>query len=189
MRRAQLGHVVEVHAIPAADHHGGQRDGGERGEELDALVGLEGGLVEVNVERHHQPLVIAGGGGVEAGEVVAQVAEIGQHHGPDELAVAAREPVDDVALRPDDGAQLGEIAAHVEDLGDEGLRGGVLGEDVLLEFLQFLPEFVDDRRVVVDEQVEQGVGEPVGAAGEEAGALRDAVDGAADRAQRRGGGT
>ena len=98
--------------------------------------------------------MVAGGGVLEADEVVAQVAKVRQEFGPDELAVAAREPVDDVALGPDDRAEFGEIAADVEEFVDEFFLGGLASEDVLLEFLEFGAEFLDDGGVVVDEEIE-----------------------------------
>ena len=182
----EFGHVLEVHAKPAADHDRGQRDGGEGGEEFDAFIGLEGGFVEIDVERHHEALMVAGGGVLEADEVVAQVAKVRQEFRPDELAVAAREPVDDVALGPDDRAEFGEIAADVEEFVDEFFLGGLAGEDVLLEFLEFGAEFLDDGGVVVDEEIEEGVGDAVGPAGADGGALELAVDEGRDGAERGG---
>jgi len=104
------------------------------------------------------------GGVLDAGEVVPQIAKIGEHDRADELGVTAGEAFDHVALRPDDRAHFGEVAADVDNLADDAAPGGGLGEHVLLEFLQFFAEFVERGGVVVHEEIQQGVSEAVGAA-------------------------
>ena len=124
--------------------------------------------------------MVVDGGVFEPGEIIAEIAEVGQQDGANEFAVAAGETVDDVALRADDGAQAGEIAADGEELVDEFFLGGIAGEDAFFELLELGAEFVHDRLVVVDEMVEQGVGEAIGAAG---GAFGDALERGGDGAQ------
>ena len=182
----QLGHRLEVHAEPRADHHHGNGDGRDRGEELDALVGLERRLVEVDVERHEQAFVVAGGGVLEPRKVVAQVAEVRQQLRADHLAVTAGQPLDHVALRPHDRTQVGEVAAHVQHLVHQGLVHRFLGEHVLLQVLEFRTQFLDHRGVIVDQQVDERVGDAVGTAGAHADALPDAFHQRRHRAQRGG---
>ena len=130
--------------------------------------------------------MITGSRFVEAIEIVAKVAEIREELRADEFAVAAGEPVDDVALRADDRAELGEIAAHVEEFIDERLLRRVAGQNIFFKFLQFGAKFFGDGRIVIDDEVEQRVGDAVGAARTGAGALERSVDERSDGTEGRG---
>ena len=63
---------------------------------------------------------------------------------------------EDVLQRRDRQPQLGEFALEVVEL-DDGVAPVGLGEDVLLELVQFVAELGDDRQVVVDDEVEDRV--------------------------------
>ena len=77
----------------------------------------------------------------------------------------------------------------MEEFVDEGFLRGLTGKDLFLEFLEFRAELLDDGRIVVDEQIEQGVRDAIGAARAGGGALRKVLGVAAGgRAPRAVGG-
>jgi hypothetical protein len=176
-----LGHVLEVHAVPSAEEDGRHGDGGEGGEDRDAFVGLAGGFVEVEIEGDEEGVAESGEGFLLTDEAVAQVAEVGQHEGADDLAIAVGEAVDDVALGADDLAEVGELGTDGEEIGGEVL--GVLLEDAGLDALDLGADAVEDRGVAFDELVDDVVGEAVCTAGDDTGALGAAVGEPLDGAQ------
>ena len=130
--------------------------------------------------------MVAGGGVLEPRQVVAQIAKIREQLRADHLAVAAGQPLDHIALGPHDRAQVGEVAAHVQHLVHQRLVHRLLGEHVLLQVLELRAQLLDHRGVIVDQQVDERVGDPVGAAGAHADALPDAFHQRRHRAQRGG---
>jgi hypothetical protein len=83
-------------------------------------------------------------------------------------------------------AQAGEVVADVEQFVDELLVRRVLREHVILDVLELGAEFFDDGRVIIDEEVDQGVRDAVRSARSDAGALREPLDQRGDGTQRCG---
>ncbi len=138
----------------------------------------------MEVEGDEQLVGVAGGGLLDAHEVVAQVAEVGDHDRADDLGLAVGEAGGDLALGANGGAEGVELAAHGEQAGGE--IGGLALEHVLLDLLELGAKLVGHGFVVVHQGVEHEVGEAVGAAGDDAGGLGAAFDDGGDGLERGG---
>jgi hypothetical protein len=169
----QLGHVLEIHAIPRADHH--QRRGDERdhGEEFHDLAGLVRRDVEVDLEDAREGIHVALRKLRDVIQAVVHVAVIRHQVRADELEFTARKMPEHLALRADDLAQVEHLLLHLHDLVERAVRGFL--EDVLLEFRDLERQFLEGGFVVFDHRIEQRVRDAVGRARHEAAALHAAV--------------
>jgi hypothetical protein len=88
--------------------------------------------------------------------VVVHVAEVRAALCVDQGRVEAREAIADVDQRRDGALQAEQVTLQIVDvLG--GLAAIVAAEDLFLELLEVLLELVDDREVVVDDEVHEGI--------------------------------
>ena len=95
----QLRHVLEIHAVDPADDGQRQHDGGEDGQHFHDLVGAVGDDREVGLHGagHHVALHVDGL--ADAEHVVVEIAEVDEVLLLDEGRVAARDLVEQLALR------------------------------------------------------------------------------------------
>ena len=97
--------------------------------------------------------------------MVVDVAEVDDPLGRDERLVAVRQLVEDLALRADRVADVEQVAPDLEEALDDPLAG--LADDVGLEVVDLVAELVEDREVAVDQAVDDGPEQVVGALVEE----------------------
>ena len=74
----------------------------------------------------------------------------------------------------------------MEEFIDERLLRRVAGQNIFFKFFEFGAKFFGDGRIVIDDEVEQRVGDAVGAARTGAGALERSVDERSDGTEGRG---
>jgi hypothetical protein len=103
---------------------------------------------------------------LDADEVVGEVAHVGEELGAEETGAAGGEGDGELALGAEDLTERGEVLTDVDDALGERLLAA--GEDGLLDGFDLAAEFVEGGLEVVDDEVEEGVGEAVGSADEDA---------------------
>ncbi len=95
--------------------------------------------------------------------MIVGVAEIGSHCGRHAIVVVSQQAGEQLARGPDRAAQVQEVALEHVDVVDQARTGA--SERRALEHLERVGKLFEHVEVVVDDQVDDGVGEVVGAQG------------------------
>ena len=183
-RMVDLGHALEVHAVPRGDEGHRRRDDRDHGEHLHDLAGPVGRHVEVDLEDAGEGVHVAVGQLADVEEPVVHVAVVGHQVAADELELAPGEALQDLALGADDLAQVEHLLLHLEDLLQRGRIGPF--QHLGLQLGDLHAQLLESRLVVVDQRVEQRVGHTVGGAGHVDGAAQAAFLDDRDAPQRHG---
>lgn len=157
----EFGHVVEIHAVDAGDEGEGEEDSADGGEDLHDLVEAlaEDGLVVFPDAGDGFAEVVGGFDGAPG--VVVEVTQEGGEGGGGEAAFVVLEADGDFAEGAEEAVNEIGVGAQLVDFGE--VDAGVGEGEGFVEAGDFFFEVVEGDEVVVEEGVEEGPGEVVGA--------------------------
>lgn len=172
---------VKVHAVEAGDGDDGEAEGGEDGQDFDDAVHLHLLEVEVDLEGRGEGFAVRFGEVGDTGEVILEVTEVGGEVGVEDLGEFATDhAADDLALWRHDLAEAVDFALEGDDFVED--VAGIAEEDAAFEGGELAGEFIECGLIVIEEDVEDIVGEEFWGAGGAAvfcfqDAFGDGVDG------------
>jgi hypothetical protein len=158
----ELGHGVEVHAPDAGEGRDHREDAGPGREPLVDLVLLDGDGGLAHQDGGVDGIAQGLDRGVDAQQVVIDVAEVVLAAGADGGDPAAEEPAGLFHERRDRVLEDDDLAPQLVELPDVEL-GRTLFEDAVLDRFELLFEAVEHGEIAVDHLVHQGVQHEAGA--------------------------
>ena len=179
-----VGFFLEVHAPDACQEGQRAEDGGEHRENPHDFVGAnpDGRQVKLHEARDRVAVCLD-----EIHDLYGVVVAVTEEHlgfTADESAFVVKEGIDDIALGPDEAAELGEgLLAPVKAVD---VVGRWFADDDAIEFFDVVAEAFEDRKMIVDDGVGECVREMVGSAfSDEAACVADAVADGGERVSQR----